>query len=142
MAPKTNPKNNPGKTRDAGYQAGARRTMPVSLEGAWRLITSPDAVKIWLGDSPDLSFIKGAVYHLPDGTTGEVRVFKPDSHLRLTWRPWDWDKPSTLQIRVIPNGDKTVIAFHQENLPGPDARRQRLGFFKNVLDRLEQLIRS
>jgi uncharacterized protein YndB with AHSA1/START domain len=142
MVPKAPRENITGKTRDVGYQVGARRTMPVGLKQAWRLITSPDAVKIWLGENPDLRFIKGAVYHLPDGTSGEVRVFKPDSHMRITWQPRDWQKPSTIQIRVIPNGDKTVFAFHQENLPGPDERQQRLVFFKNVLDRLEQLIRS
>ncbi|MBN2412431.1 SRPBCC domain-containing protein [candidate division KSB1 bacterium] len=131
-----------GKTRDAVYQAGARRTMPLRLEKAWELITSQDAVKIWLGDSPDINFVTGATYHLPDDTTGQVRVFKPGSHLRMTWQPREWLKPSTLQVRVIPNGDKTVIAFHQENLPGPEKRRQGLAFFKTVLDRLERLIHS
>jgi len=142
MVSQSRQKNNIGKIRDAGYQVGARRTMPVHFEQAWKLIISPDAVKIWLSDSPALRFIKGATYHLTDGSSGEIRVFKPNSHLRMTWKPKDWKKPSTLQIRIIPNGNKTVFAFHQENLPGPEAREQRLVFFKSVLDRLEQLIRS
>ena len=118
-----------GKTRDTGYQVGTRRTYPIGLKQAWRLIISPEAVRIWQGDSPNPSFVKGAVYFLPDGTAGQVRVFKPGSYLRITWQPRHWDKPSTLQIRIFPNGYKTVFAFHQENLPGPEARQQRLIFF-------------
>ena len=131
-----------GQTKDAGFQIGARRTFPIHYKDAWRLLTSLEGVGIWLDSNVNLKWIKGEEYQLSDGTVGQVRVFKPHSHLRLTWHPKAWERASTLQIRVIPQDSKTVIAFHQEYLPGPETREERHIFFSKVLDKLEQLIRS
>lgn len=129
-----------GQTKDAGWQIGARRTFPIPLEAAWQLVTSPEGLHAWLGDLPSLDFTPGAPYALPGGASGEMRVFKPNSHLRLTHHPPGWSRPSTIQVRLIPSGEKTVIAFHQEHLPGPEAREQRRLHFLAALDELEQMI--
>jgi hypothetical protein len=55
----------------------------------------------------------------------------------MTWQPYGWTRASTIQIRVLPKGDSTMIAFHQEHLPDAEAREQRREHFKNVLDALE-----
>jgi len=47
----------------------------------------------------------------------------------MTWHPEKWEKASTVQIRVIPSKEKTVISFHQENLPGPAEMEERKLFF-------------
>jgi len=126
-----------GKTKDVGWQIGVRRTLPIDYKMAWRLITSPEGMDLWLGagSKPDLS--TSAAYALADGASGEMRVFKPNSHLRLIWRPPSWPRPSTIQVRVIPKDDKTVVAFHQEGMPGPEERETRRAYFTAVLDALE-----
>ncbi len=96
----------------------------------------------WLGQAAELKFVKGAAYQLTDGTQGEIRVFKPDSHLRMTWHPLGWERASTLQVRVIPQGDRSVVAFHQEHLSGPVEREERRAHFASALDELERIIRS
>jgi uncharacterized protein YndB with AHSA1/START domain len=129
-----------GKTKNAGWQIGVRRTMPINLEHAWELITSSAGIRIWLGNLPDFNLQKGVLYDLADGTSGEVRVFKPFSHLRLTWHPTDWQRPSTIQVRVIGSDEKSTISFHQEHLPGPKERSERRVFFKAILNELENLL--
>ena len=129
-----------GLTKDVGWEVGARRTFPIQLEAAWRLITTPEGLNTWLGSPKGDLGSKGDQYTLPDGTTGAIRVFKPNSHLRLTWYPPGWPRASTIQVRVVPSGEKTVIAFHQEHLPGPEEREERRVFFKNALDQLEEMI--
>jgi uncharacterized protein YndB with AHSA1/START domain len=129
-----------GKTRDAGFQIGARRTMPLPLAEAWQLLTSRDGVKIWLGAPIDLA--GDAAYQLPDGTSGTVSVFKPNSHLRMSWQPPTWPRPSIIQVRAIPNGTRTTFAFHQEHLPGPDEREARRVHYTVALDTLEHVITS
>ena len=133
-----------GLTKDAGFQIGARRTFPVSLTQAWELVTSDAGVRAWLGDTQGVELAQGAEYRLADHSTGEVRVFKPLSHLRFTWQPGNWPKPSTIQVRVIPNKEKTVIktviAFHQENLPNAEARKARRTHFIKALDALQRLV--
>lgn len=131
-----------GLTKDSGFQVGARRTMDVQLPVAWRVLTSPEGVQIWLGSAPDLVFEKGATYRQADGSNGEVRVFKPRSHLRITWHPPGWPRSSTIQVRVIARDDRTIVAFHQEHLPGPEARSARKTHFLGALDELEQLLTS
>jgi uncharacterized protein YndB with AHSA1/START domain len=128
-----------GLTKDVGYQIGVRRTMSIPLEDAWRALTSLRGVNIWLGETDEIDFSKGATYHLPDGSVGEVRVLSPESHLRITWQPPGWPRPSTIQVRVIPKGARTVIAFHQEHLPGSAEREARRAHFKSALDELERV---
>ena len=133
-----------GLTKDTGWQIGVRRTLPIPHTDAWKLITSATGIETWLGSASGVSLTRGATYELPNGDTGEVRVFHPNSHLRITWLPKGrgWPRPSTLQIRVVPKGDKTTLVFHQEHLPGPDEREERRAFFKTALDELEKIIHT
>ena len=136
----SNNTNQLGQTKDVGFQIGVRRTFSLPLEDTWDLLISPRGLQTWLGDTTDIDLGKGAQYTLPDGSTGEIRIFKPNSHLRITHHPKGWPRPSTIQVRVIPNEAKTVIAFHQEHLPGPKERDQRRDHFNAALDQLAVLI--
>lgn len=132
-----------GQTEAAGFNVGARRTLPVSADDAWSLLTSPDGVRAWLGGAPTLRWEKGEKYTLEDGSAGEVRVFKPGSHLRITWGPEGWPRASTIQVRVTPSGErKTVIGLHQEHLPGAAERDERRRFFEAALDALEAKVKA
>jgi uncharacterized protein YndB with AHSA1/START domain len=82
----------------------------------------------------------GRRYRLADGTQGVVRVFRPQSHLRLTWQPPGWSRPAVIQVRVIPMKSGTQVAFHQEHLPGRRLRSQRLRHFHAALDRIERAL--
>jgi uncharacterized protein YndB with AHSA1/START domain len=127
-----------GQTRDAGFQVGMRRTLPVPPSKVWPLLTSPKGRSIWLGDLPRFRWAKGATFTLADGTTGEVRVYERNSHLRLTWQPPGWERPSTIQVRAIPSGDWTVVAFHQERMPNARTRAQRRMVFAAALEELQK----
>ncbi|MFN8379584.1 MAG: SRPBCC domain-containing protein [Anaerolineae bacterium] len=129
-----------GLTHDAGWEIGARRTVELTPAEAWALLTSPRGLRCWLGEAEDWKLEPGATYHLPDGTSGTVRVVS-DSHLRMTWQPPGWDRASTIQVRAIATSrNRAVISFHQEHLPDPDARSERSAFFHAALDALETLV--
>src|SRR4051794_15255348 len=100
-----------GKTGDVGYQIGGRRTIPFSEEAIWGLLLSPEGLATWLGGPIEVE--EGARYTLADGAVGEVRVYKPWSHIRLTWQPPGWARPSLIQVRVIPAKSGTTLSFHQ-----------------------------
>ncbi|HEU0297838.1 MAG TPA: SRPBCC domain-containing protein [Longimicrobium sp.] len=130
-----------GETADTGFQIGLQRTLPLAPDEAWTLVTSAEGVRAWLGGEPKMRWQKGERYALQDGTTGEVRVFKPGSHLRMTWQPEGWPRPSTIQVRVVPaSGGRSVLSFHQEHLPGPAEREARRAFFEAAADALQQQI--
>jgi uncharacterized protein YndB with AHSA1/START domain len=137
----TNNKQHPtGWTRATGFQVGARRTLPIAPDAAWRLLMSPAGLSAWLGLRNSLELVKGSTYALPDGTQGEIRVFQPLSHIRLTWQPPDWERASTIQVRVTARGAGTTIAFHQEHLPHLAACEARRQHFQQALDTLETMI--
>lgn len=127
-----------GQTADGAWQVGVRRTLPLSMDTAWRLLTSPAGVRAWLGDVPSLALEKGAAYATADGAAGTVRVVNPGSHLRLTWQPPGWARPSTIQVRVMPSGERTVLSFHEERLPSADEREARRRHFEAALDALQR----
>ncbi len=133
-------KESVGKTKDTGFQVGARRTFAISAERAWKVLTSRRATAIWLGAGTPPSFSKGATYRLDDGSAGEVGVVSSGSHLRLTWQPGGWPRASTVQLRVIPRDSQTIVSFHQEHLPGPDEREERKAHYLDTLDALGSLL--
>jgi len=129
-----------GLTKDVGWQIGVRRTLPIHPDAAWSWLISEEGVACWLGQGAALNFEKGETYELTDGTTGEIRVFKPHSHLRVTFQPPGRERASTIQIRVIPKGEKTTFAFHEEHLPDEAARNQRREFYQSVIDEITRTL--
>ena len=132
-----------GLTKDAGWQIGARRTVAVSSDRAWEVITSPGGIKIWLGEAPDFRIHAGARYTTADGATGAVRVVGSKEngarrHLRITWQPANWSEPSIVQVRVFPSdtSGQTTISFHQEQLPDAHTRERMRRRWQDALDQL------
>jgi uncharacterized protein YndB with AHSA1/START domain len=123
-----------GKTADVGYQIGVSRTIPFSKEAIWGLLLSPEGLATWIGGPIEVE--EGARYTLTEGTVGEVRVYKPWSHLRLTWQPPGWARPSLIQVRVIPAKSGTTLSFHQEHLKDGAARTEMKGRWERVIEAL------
>ena len=133
-------RNEVGKTADVGYQIGVSRTLPFSEETIWGLLLSPEGQAVWLGGPIEVE--EGAKYSLADGATGEVRVYKPWSHIRLTWRPPGWARPSLIQVRVIPAKTGTTLSFHQEHLRDGAARSEMKARWEAVIDELTKRLKA
>ena len=123
-----------GATQDAGFQIGVRRTVPVSEQQVWDVLLSPDGLRAWLGGVATVE--KGERFSFPGGLSGEIRVYKPGSHLRLTWQRPEWDEPSYVQVRVLPARTGTTLSFHQDHLAGPSDREEMKAHWEQVIERL------
>jgi uncharacterized protein YndB with AHSA1/START domain len=123
-----------GKTADAGYQIGVRRTVPASEERVWAALLSPDGLRTWLGGVTELE--EGARFSFRNGISGQICVHKPWSHLRLTWQLPEWDTPSHLQVRVVPVRTGTALSVHQDHLRGPADRKAMKAHWEQVTERL------
>lgn len=129
-----------GFTKDTGWQIGVRRTLSLKPDDAWAWLTSESGLRAWLGRIDSSALERGKEYALEDGSHGEVRVYSHRSHLRITRNPGDWKRDSTVQVRVIPKGDRSVVSFHEENLPNQEERIARRQHYRSVLDWLEEFI--
>lgn len=105
-----------GKTRDAGWQVGVRRTLPLELDEAWRLLTSPPWLHHWSGLEaldPDNPAVRSLT------APRVIRVRTPDA---------------LVQLRMQPAASGTTIAFHEEHLPDAKSRTVRKGHWAQFLD--------
>jgi uncharacterized protein YndB with AHSA1/START domain len=129
-----------GKTKSVGFQIGVRRTLPVSQEKAWELLTSAEGLESWLGAGISVMLQPGQKYYSDEGT-GEFRIVKPLQQLRLTWQKEGWQRPSTVQVRLIAKeANKTTISFHQEHLADEKVREAMKEHWEAVLDRIRENI--
>ena len=71
-----------------------------------------------------------------EGIEGKVTIFKPYSHIRLTWKPKNWTTFSSLQIRVIDSKGKSTISFHQDKLLDSQQRAEMKIYWSKVIAKI------
>lgn len=129
-----------GKTRDAGWQVGASRTLHHPLDRVWT--TLAEHPELWLGPGTGLPTEPGEPWTADDGTCGELRSRHHQDRVRLTLRrPGDWHD-STVQVTVRPAGSRTMVRFHQERMRDADERSARRVHWQAMLDRLASALES
>jgi uncharacterized protein YndB with AHSA1/START domain len=127
-----------GQTADGAYQIGVVQTMDMDAKAAWDLVSGPRGLRLWLGPGAPKRLEEGVTFELEDGTRGEVRVVKEGQYTRLTWQPSGWEKPSVVQVRVLPRSEgRAAIQFHHEKLPGAKDREVMRAHWKEVLRLLD-----
>lgn len=130
-----------GKTKAVGYEIGLRKTLPITPERAWNLLMSDPGRSVWLGSVEKLDLYRGYQVTTAEGVRIEVRSAHRGTLIRLIWQPADWEKPSTLQVRVLPSSaGKATISFHQEHLVNAEARKAAHHRLERVVAKLEGLI--
>ena len=130
-----------GQTSGADYQIGVQKTLAVSVDQAWNLLTEGQGRDIWLGSVERLEFRKGEQYHTAEGVWGEIRSVAPEQRIRLTWCRAGLAQAATLQIYLAPSGEKTSVRFHQERLSSPEERERMRQHWREVLEGLSKLTR-
>jgi len=106
-----------GVTKDAGVQIGVRKTLDVDKEAIWRFLFSPRGLSLWIGTVAEFRPQKGFEFASAEGVSGKLTVVRPFEMMRMTWKRPEWDRPSRLQIRLLPaKAGKTTVAIHQEML--------------------------
>jgi hypothetical protein len=116
-----------GKTKDAGWEIGASRTFPCTIDHAWRTLTSREGVRVWLG-----------LDALPAEGDPRLRSLRPHDRIRLRLDVGELGHDSTVQVAVTASrgAPKTTVRFHQEHLRGPEEREAMRVRWHRVLDEL------
>lgn len=99
-----------GKTKDAGWQIGVSRTVPIGLEEAWIRVEDP---AVWLGEPAE-----------------DVRSVRPLDRIRVGWNG------TVVQVALAKATSGTRVTFHQERLSSADERERQRAHWKAVADRL------
>ncbi len=68
--------------------------------------------------------------------SGEVRVVKPGDRIRMTWQPFDWEAPATVQVTLLESASgKTAVNVLIEKLPDAEHREIARAHWRSALER-------
>jgi uncharacterized protein YndB with AHSA1/START domain len=129
-----------GLTMDAGWQVGIRRTFPIKAHDAWEFLLSPEGMALWLGKVKAMEWAVGKSFKTSSGIEGTINTFKPNSHMRMSWRKKGWDHFSMLQPRIMKGVGRSVISFHHDRLTDAEQRAEMKVYWSEVMDKLESVI--
>ena len=121
-------------------------TLPVDLEEAWALLTSPDDLAAWLGADVELDPTPGAPGRVVDhdGAVRRLVVDAVEPGRRLAWSWWDEgsaDDASRVEITVMPREHGTSVRVVEHLLgTAPVARAQAGEAWSHRLLHLEALL--
>lgn len=122
-----------------GFHAGAEKAFALNSQQAWKLFTSPEGLRIWLGAVPRTDLKKGPGYHTKDGTVGRFLAVDEGNSIRLSWHPRGWEASSTLFISLISAGDDTVLRVRHEGLTGAREAERLRSHWEYILEQLQEL---
>ncbi len=126
-----------GLTNSQGWETGIRRTFTIAPADAWETLFTQPVLGYWLDSNAGLPFEKSDTYTTSSGITIRVTSVTTGKVIRIKWQQAPDTDASTLQIRVIPAREKTVIAFHHEWLKNEEERIKMNDYWKGVLDKIE-----
>lgn len=129
-----------GETKTAGFEIGVQKTLDIPSGRLWDFLTSPSGLGILLGTPLRLELVPGEEYLTENGAKGQIRSVAPGEKLRFTWQPAGRDSATTVQLYLVPSGEKTSIRFHQEQLAGEDEREQMRSHWRAVSDTISKAL--
>lgn len=121
------------KVKPIGFQLGVSKTFAVSYDDMWEFLLSENGISVWLGEINFDEFGVNKSYQTKQGIEGKLNVFKPDSHLRLAWKPKHWKKSSIIEIRITNSRGRARIVFHHTNLYEIEQRIEMKKYWDNVI---------
>ncbi len=131
-----------GLTDSQGWETGIRRTFSITPESAWEMLFTQPILGYWLDSDAGLPFEKNDTYTTSSGITIRVTSVTTGKVIRMKWQQAPGTDSSTLQIRVIPAKEKTIIAFHHEWLKNEEERIKMNDYWKRILDKIETALQQ
>jgi hypothetical protein len=124
------------QSKDLGYQVSVSKTFGVSTQAMWEFLLSDHGLEVWLGKISSGAFDLMQEFVTQDGTQGMLRVFVPDCHVRYKWKPSTFEKPSTVELRVVNAKGKAKVIFHHTGFYQKEQQEILRTYWKNVISRM------
>jgi uncharacterized protein YndB with AHSA1/START domain len=128
-----------GQTLKGDYSVTITKAFPLDVKALWNLVTSKKGVTNWLDPMSEFVFRAKSQYEIAGGIFGELRTMKAPQRLRLTWQDMEWEKPTTLQINVIPirgKKGKSMLVIQHEKLKTAQLKEEMRKRWRKAAERL------
>jgi len=116
-----------------GWQVSVQKTLGVSPDELWTILSRPSTRGRWLGAKATMRLQEGRGFQLADGITGEVRAVRAPGLLRLGWVNSKGQK-STVEITLSKQASgKTALRFRHHGIASEAERALLRERWKNAL---------
>ena len=102
----------------------------------WAFFLSEAGIAVWLGEIKMADFELQKPFITKEGIEGKLTVFVPDCHFRFKWKPTDWEKPSTVELRVTAAKGKSRVIFHHTGFFKIEQQEELRSYWKNVCSKM------
>jgi len=103
-----------GQDAKGHYMVTSTKSLPFNAAKAWKLVTSPEGLRIWLKPLMDDIEIKPKTqFETADGYFGEIRTVGKNRRIRMYWQDPLWDKHTVVELMLAaPTTGKIVLVFN------------------------------
>jgi activator of HSP90 ATPase len=131
-----------GLTKNVGFQFSITKTCAVSVDAAWDFLLSESGIAIWLGSINFDDFELNHALTTKAGIEAKITIFKPDSHLRLAWKPAHWDNISFIEIRVLTNKGRAKLGLLHTQMMNIGQREEVKIYWNEVFQQMDKALRT
>lgn len=124
------------ESKDLGYQVSVSKVFPFSTEIMWEFLLSENGIAIWLGKINLYDFELQKQFVTDEGIEGKLTVFVPDCHLRFKWKPSNWKKQSTVELRVKNSKGKASVIFHHTGFYKIEQQEELRQYWKSIVTKM------
>lgn len=107
----------------------------------WEFLLSENGIEVWLGKINSDEFEICKPFNTKEGIEGKLTIFKPDSHLRLSWKLKDWAKSSIVEMRITNSKGRARMVFHHTKLYEIEQRIEMKKYWNNILLNIENKLK-
>ncbi len=130
------------KIKDLGFQVTVSKIFPVNTNTMWEFLLSQLGINIWLGEINSDDFEIQKTFITKAGIEGKLTTFVPDCHLRFKWKPSNWDKASTVELRVANSKGRASVIFHHTGFYKIEQQEELRAYWKQIISKMmEELIK-
>lgn len=119
-----------------GYQVSVSKIFPCDTAEIWEFLLSENGIYIWLGKINLDDFELQKQFITDTNVEGKLTVFVPDCHLRFKWKPSNWDKQSTVELRVKNSKGKASVIFHHTGFYKIEQQEELRQYWKTVISKM------
>jgi hypothetical protein len=119
--------------KDLGFQVSVSKTFKVSTEVMWNYILSEKGMHTWLGEINIDDFEIQKQLTTKQGIEVKLTVFVTDCHLRFKWKPINFEKSSTVELRITSANGKAKVIFHHTEFYKIEQQEELRSYWKNVI---------
>jgi activator of HSP90 ATPase len=125
-----------GLTKNVGFQFSITKTCAVSVDTAWDFLLSESGIAMWLGDIHFDDFESNKPLTTKAGIEAKITIFRPDSHIRLAWKPTHWDNNSFIEIRVLTNKGRAKLGLRHTHMVSVEQREEVKAYWTKVMHKI------